>query len=131
MCVFPLNKFIFQMSNCEKVNVWVSSLSSPTNIQRFTSFNPLLLPLKIERAFNESSSFSHLVQSCAFPSSSSVSDESDRRDTCPKPQLIKGARNNEGSGGKWAPCLMGETHKEGTNLQRLSLIVTGQEVPCY
>lgn len=34
-------------------------------------------------------------------------------------------------GGREAHCLMGETHNEATNLQRLSLMVTGQEVPCY
>lgn len=38
----------------------------------------------------------------------------------------------EGVGGeREVHCLMGETHNEATNLQRLSLIVTVQEVLCY
>lgn len=60
-----------------------------------------------------------------------MSDGSDREDTCPEPPLIERERNKEGRGGRETHCLMGETHNEATNLQRLSLIVTGQEVPCY
>lgn len=82
------------------------------------------------RAFNESPPCSRRVLNCVFPSSSSVSDGSDREDTCPEPPLTE-REKKERSGGREAHCLMGETHNEATNLQRLSLIVTGQEVPCY
>ena len=43
----------------------------------------------------------------------------------------RGREKREWGGGRKVHCLMGETHSEATNLQRLSLIVTGQEVPCY
>ncbi len=64
-----------------------------------------------------------------------MSDGSDREDTCPEPPLTERERKEERGGGREgvreAHCLVGETHDEATNLQRLSLIVTGQEVPCY
>lgn len=83
------------------------------------------------RAFNESPAAPAVFWSVSSPSSSSVSDGSDREDTCPEPPLTERESRKERSGGREAHCLMGETHNEATNLQRLSLIVTGQEVPCY
>ena len=83
------------------------------------------------RAFDESPLCSRRVPNRVSSSSSSVSDGSDRGDTCPEPPLTERERKEERGGGREAHCLMGETHSEATNLQRLSLIVTGQEVPCY
>lgn len=83
------------------------------------------------RAFDESPPCSRRAPDCVSSSSSSVSDGSDRGDTCPEPPLTERERKKERGGGREAHCLMGETHSEATNLQRLSLIVTGQEVPCY
>lgn len=75
---------------------------------------------------------SRRVLNSVFPSSSSMSDGSDSEDTCPEPPLTERERGKKTEGrGREAHCLMGETHNKATNLQRLSLIVTGQEVPCY
>lgn len=102
-----------------------SWVSAPTNSQRdFLSQSDRGEPSMNHRPLRR-------VQRSVFSSSSCVSDGSDSGDTCPEPPLIEWEWKRGASEGREAHCLMGETHNEATNLQRLSLMVTGQEVPCY
>lgn len=118
--------------------IW-SKLAFSCSLQRHWKRQPLFpslhlpLPLWADRgAFNESRPCTRRVLSCVFPSSSGVSDGSDREDTCPEPRRWQRAREGgEEVEGRKEQCLMGEAHNKATNLERLSLIVTGQEVPRY